>query len=391
MTPSDTVARFIEVCNTLYSDGSFIKLTLSKPRQKNSELKNIYIRPVMLRNTLQFSCTYHYLRRDEVKNYSPEELIQIKLPVWLNEHFFNAHLAGREAEYELLQSKSGNARINHKKSQIIAAPILTHNKEKNRLIPTNRSYLHMLGITDNNGRVYDKAQDKYRQIQKYIEIADSLIRNISRKNLTIADMGSGKGYLSFALYDWLCNSGYEVEMLGIELRQDLVAKCNEVAIASDFRGLKFTEGDISSAEIGRKDIVIALHACDIATDMAIAKGIAAGAEIIIVAPCCHKQVRKSMQGNPLLSPILQHGILAERQAEILTDGIRALYMEHAGYRTKVFEFISSEHTAKNIMITGIKSTRDLSAKSKAEAIKSFFGISYHYLEKLLAMDADPEQ
>ena len=144
-----------------------------------------------------------------------------------------------------------------------------------------------------------------------------------------------------------------------------------------------TKKSIDEANVQGTDMVIALHACDIATDMAIAKGIQAGAQFIIVSPCCHKQIRSVMKHQNALSPILKNGILEERQAEIITDGIRALLMEAHGYRTQVFEFISSEHTGKNLMITGVKSTPNKNALIEVDNIKKLFGISYHYLETLL--------
>ena len=170
---------------------------------------------------------------------------------------------------------------------------------------------------------------------------------------------------------------------GIELRTELVSQSNEVAKKYQFDQLQFIAQDIHDFPNSEIDMLIALHACDIATDIAIAKGIKADAEIIITAPCCHKQIRQQMQGSPTLSPILKHGILEERQAELITDGIRALLLEAYGYKTKVFEFISNEHTSKNLMITALKAEASPNALEKVNQIKQEFGIEYHYLEKLL--------
>jgi hypothetical protein len=174
-----------------------------------------------------------------------------------------------------------------------------------------------------------------------------------------------------------------VSMTGIELRSNLVEFCNDLANKSEYHQLEFLSKDIHDYHPEKINMLIALHACDIATDIAIAKGIQADAEIIVVAPCCHKQVRKAMKHENELSAVLKHGILEERQAELITDGIRALLLEAHGYQTKVFEFISTEHTSKNLMITAVKSQPKEGALAQVKAIKEQFGIEFHYLEKLL--------
>ena len=200
----------------------------------------------------------------------------------------------------------------------------------------------------------------------------------------IADFGSGKGYLTFALYDHLFNNlKMTPSVSGFELRENLTRFCNELAEKQPFSNLKFIAQDINDYQTERLDMLIALHACDTATDVAIAKGIKANAKIIVVAPCCHKQIRKQLNVHNEMQPILKHGIMEERQAELLTDGIRALLMEAHGYKTKVFEFISTEHTPKNVMIVGIKSKAKNEALAQVESIKKHYGIEYHALERLI--------
>jgi hypothetical protein len=198
-------------------------------------------------------------------------------------------------------------------------------------------------------------------------------------------MGSGKGYLTFALYDYLNNSlQADASMTGIELRDNLVQFCNALARKSSFKNLDFIAQDIFDYQPKRIDMLIALHACDIATDIAIAKGILAKAEIIVVAPCCHKQLRKEMNTQSAMNGITKFGIMEERQAELLTDGIRALLMEAHGYQVKALEFVSLEHTPKNMMLIGIKKNNpNLDALTKIVEIKAQFGIKTHYLETLL--------
>jgi hypothetical protein len=204
-------------------------------------------------------------------------------------------------------------------------------------------------------------------------------------------MGSGKGYLTFALYDYMRNFlGMTPHITGIELRQTLVDTCNSSARESGFDGLSFAAQNISEYTPGRLDMLIALHACDTATDLALAAGIRNKARIIVAAPCCHKQIRRDMTPKNEMVPVLRHGILEERQAEILTDGIRALLLESEGYQTKVFEFISAEHTAKNVMITAVLGKTGKQKQQKAlnevKAIKESYGIRVHELEKLLGSE-----
>jgi SAM-dependent methyltransferase len=203
----------------------------------------------------------------------------------------------------------------------------------------------------------------------------------------VVDMGAGKGYLTFALYDYLAQQQkWAVQVTGVEVRTDLIKQCNQIAASVGFSGLHFEEGYIQDYSLPDTDILIALHACDTATDDAIAKGVAAGAQLIVCAPCCHKQIRKAIKGSDVLHSVLEHGILKERQAEIVTDTIRALLLESKGYKTRVFEFISTEHTGKNLMIVGQKHHRKVDLdfyRKEIEKLKKAFGIEEHYLERLL--------
>jgi hypothetical protein len=206
-------------------------------------------------------------------------------------------------------------------------------------------------------------------------------------------MGAGKGYLTFALYDYLANELHKQTFVkGVEYRKDLVDLCNNIANESQLSGLNFVQGSITDFDSTGTNVLIALHACDTATDDAIYKGILAGADLIVVAPCCHKQIRREIEKYKMqneLDFLVKHGIFMERQAEMVTDGIRSLIMEYFGYTTKVFQFVSDVHTPKNVMITGEKKSKTASQKAeileKIQAAKKFFGISSHYLETLMGI------
>jgi hypothetical protein len=231
--------------------------------------------------------------------------------------------------------------------------------------------------------------DKYQQINRYIELLAPYFNEIRFPQVFhVADMGSGKGYLTFALYDYLTGKLGETPLVtGVESRDELVISSNEVAVKAGFSNLRFVPGTIRDVPLEKIDVLIALHACDTATDDAIFRGISSGASLIVCAPCCHKQIRKEIRAANSLKEILKHGILEERQAEILTDGLRALIMEAHGYKTSVFEFISTEHTPKNLMIVGRKIAGKSAGRKKAlgqiRDVKALFGIERHYLEELL--------
>ena len=294
-----------------------------------------------------------------------------------------------DADWALETNSGGKSRFIEKKASVSEVPKRSHDKAKPKNF-TSEQFLVELGVLDNKGRVVKDKGDKFKQINKFVEIVGTHIAKTdlkTRDKIRIHDMGAGKGYLTFALYDHLANkSGLPVETTGVELRPELVALCNDIAKKLDFDGLQFGEGFISNYELVETDVLIALHACDTATDDAIFKGIKSGAELIICSPCCHKQVRKSMKVQDRHADILGHGILLERQAEIITDTLRALLMEAHGYKTKIFEFVSTEHSGKNLMIVGQRRKTFTQEEEGMEAyhkLKAEFGVEQHYLENLL--------
>lgn len=376
--------RFVEKLTQSLQNQLFIKITLSKAKG-DGDLKNIYGRLIEIKKQARLSLTFRYKTRDEVKNYDFTEG-SIFISEQLETTFLNADLWTTEADFSLQISKNGESKLSEKKPSNTEGSVLTqHNNEKTRHLDPKQPYFHALEITDAKGVVTPTGQKKFRQIDKYIEIIESLARETELPNdPIIVDMGSGKGYLTFALYDFLKNNlQKDPSVFGIELRPKLVEFCNNLSKKCDFDKLSFIAQDINTFTTNRLDMLIALHACDTATDIAIAKGIKSGAKIIVVAPCCHKQLRKELNVLNEMQPILRHGIMEERQAELLTDGIRALLMEAHGYRTKVFEFISTEHTPKNVMIVGIKSKPKKEALAQVEAIKKHYGIAFHALEKMI--------
>jgi SAM-dependent methyltransferase len=238
-------------------------------------------------------------------------------------------------------------------------------------------------------RVLEAKPDKIRQIQKFVEILSHLIE-LPKPTLRLVDMGCGKGYLTFAAYDWLWQHGWpSAEVTGIERRTDLVEQSNRIADEFGLAGLRFEAADIERYLPAEGiDVLIALHACDTATDDAIAKGVSAGAKVIVVAPCCHKELSPQLKAPPVLAGPLRHRILYEREAEFVTDALRAALLEWQGYETNVFEFISTEHTAKNLMITAVKSGRPAKIQP-ARDLATFYGIRSQLLAERLGVSLAP--
>lgn len=380
------LAPFFERLDKSYNDNSFVKITLSKPAFKSDGLHNVYIRLITIKNEPIFSCTYHYQTNDQVKNYSLEEIKTI-LTELLNQKFKIAILFTLEEDFTIQFSKKGKVSTKTTPPSFQNKPPETHDNPKKKRAELGK-YLHLLGITDENGSVIPKMADKFKQINKYLEIIENLIKNADLpKSVNIVDMGSGKGYLTFALYDYLVNQKkMEINVTGIEQRKELVDFCNKTATECGFENLHFETNTIQGYNSKKIDILIALHACDTATDDAISKAIKTNANLIITAPCCHKQIRQQLKGKEQNSPILKYGIFKERQYEMVTDTIRALILEKHQYNTSVFEFISNEHTRKNIMLVGQKSNKKRDIKSiseKIEGLKKEYNIEYHYLEKSL--------
>lgn len=388
MPESDNINLFLKETTDLFQARTLGKITLGKPSKKNNPYSTIFIRPVTIKNQLVLSFIYRYENKDVTTNYEIDEALDVMKRL-LETDFLQANLLSQKHDLQWTKNKKGNTKlIFSKPTQTLLKPF-THDKIKKRPIePEGKFYLQRLGVTTSEGKVIPAMFDKFRQINKFIEIVDSILTDSRhRPDIHVADMGCGKGYLTFALYDYLKNTlGFSPTITGVEIRGELVEKCNKIATEAGFARLEFKQGTIESFEIENIDMLIALHACDTATDDAISKGIKANAAFIIVAPCCQKQIRKEMTLNNLLEPVLKHGIFMERQAEMLTDGLRALFLELYGYQTKVVEFISTEHTPKNVMIIGIKHSRKVDKQNildKIHAIKSFFGIEKHYLETLL--------
>lgn len=385
------VGSFIEALKTSLNDSNFIRLSISNKRQKSNELNKISGRPVLLKSGQRISFVYHYPTKEITKNLTFEECY-IEVLQLLTTEFRQAELLTSKTNWFLNITKDNKGILRKKTVVVSDAPTLAHDNVKQRLLDAGSAiYFKELGITGENAQVKPSMFHKFKQINKYIEIVDGIIKDVPFGNsVNIVDMGAGKGYLTFALYDYMNTVlKKEAHIRGIEFRTELVTECKRIAALAGFENLEFEAGSIKDTSIDNADILIALHACDTATDEAIFKGITSGCEVIICAPCCHKQIRKQLNPENAAKNITEHGILKERLAEIITDTIRALIMEAFGYKTKVFEFIETEHTPKNVLIAGVKrkttAIPDNQRLSEVRKLKELCGIKTHHLETLLGI------
>jgi len=380
---------FFDKLAEIIDSKELIKLVLSNQRNKSSDLNSIIITLAQLRRGYRLNFVYRHATKDITRNFEFAEGLEL-LKKALAAEFNDAHLFSNHENASLVTTPSGKVKMSSHEPTLQPVKVFHHDRIKERLInPIGNIYLRELGITNANWEVRREMSDKYRQINRYIELIEPEIKELALPgDYHVVDMGSGKGYLTFALYDYLANSMGKIPvMTGVEFRQDLVDSCNLIAEKSKFSQLKFISGTIEKADLPEIDILIALHACDTATDDAIYRGITSHAALIVCAPCCHKQIRKELNVTNELHSLVKYGILKERQAEIITDTIRSMILEAYGYKTKVFEFISTEHTPKNVMIIGRKMVGENPHKEKIfkdiAAIREVFGIREHYLEELL--------
>jgi len=368
--------------------GSFVKITLSKPCGEDLALRNCYGRLIDLKDGPALSLLYRYATRDVTKNNAIKAGTE-KLGEMLGGQFEEAHLFTTGGDWRLRWNSEGIGGLKASRPVFAIQPTASHDRVKTHALE-NSAFLQALGVTHPDGASKAGMADKLRQVQRFVEILGHHVNESplhNAKSVKLCDMGAGKGYLTFAAHEFFLKRGVEVQSTGVELRSDLVEKTNAVAVEVGFTGLQFVEGSIGSHAVNNgTDILIALHACDTATDDALFAAIQAGASLILTAPCCHKEVRRQMHAPPVLGDIVKHGILEERQSELLTDALRSLLLEMHGYSPKVFEFISNEHTAKNLMISAVKRAQKTGSDEASERFREliqFFGVKEQHLAILL--------
>jgi hypothetical protein len=382
-------AEFIRAFAGALNSKTFIKLTLGKFRGEGEPSKAVATL-VMLKDVPHLKLVTRLARKDDTKTLSIEDGVN-HIKSMIGDCYLSATLFSTERDVTLTYSKKREPHLTTGKPTLTAAEPAAHDRVKSYLVPPDRPYLKALDISDVNGRVKPTMQGKYRQICRFIEIFDGLLKDADQggadKLLSILDIGSGKGYLTFALYDHLKTTlGRSCRMTGIEVRDDLVKFCNDLARALKFSGLVFEAIEAQQRLADNADVVIALHACDTATDDAMGLGVTANAKIILVAPCCQHelapQIKDTAEG---LAGVVKYPLFKQRQADLVTDAARALLLEASGYKVKVIEFVSTEHTAKNILIAATKSTNvnTVRARHQYNELKRLMGFETHHLASQL--------
>lgn len=334
-----------------------------------------------MRGQRNYQAEYHYSNKVTHENLTPEQAVLL-IEKLLREDFKQLDIFTSEEEIQILAAKIDKPRIRRtpvcRKVQDLA-----HNRKKQYIIPDGVpcDFLIRLGVMNKDGKVHQKHYSKFRQINRFLEILADVYLVLPKEKIRIIDFGCGKAYLTFALYHYLVVlQGREAEIIGLDLKKDVIDFCNRVADDLNYTGLAFQLGDIADYDGQSANMVVTLHACDTATDYALINAVKWGSQVILSIPCCQHELFKQIDNNTL-NPILKHGILKDRFTEILTDGLRGLKLESAGYDVSMIEFISLEHTQKNIMIKAIRSAARDNAKSKRAANE--------YAALLFAYDVKP--
>ena len=376
------------------ADDSFVKLKFGRYRGDEPDLAGLSVRRLVLHGEDHLCLLHRHTTRDVTTNLPLAEGLDA-VRAALRDGFAHAHLLTAGQDIQLALSRKGKHLLRVGKAVYAPATQLAHDREKHRFLDLARPFLAELGITDAQQRLIPAMSRKWKQINKFVEILDHALASAGlapQSLVRVLDFGCGKAYLTFAVHDYLLNTlRCPALVTGVELREDLVAFCNAAVQRLGLTGLGFEQGDVRTHAAGPIDVMIALHACDTATDHAIHRGIVGGARVIMCSPCCHKELRPQMRSPSLLQPVLQHGIHLGQEAEMVTDGLRALLLEAQGYEAQVFEFVSLEHTSKNKMILAVRrdspTQRDELLRQIGD-IKAFYGIREHCLETLLSGAAD---
>jgi SAM-dependent methyltransferase len=400
---TDPLDEFLALVTTAFATAAAAKLVLAKPRPGDDALQRVTVRPVSLKGETLWSFVHTHQTRDITKNLAPADASE-RLRELLETRFQHAHLFTPAGEAQLLGSKKGKRTLLRPKGATTAVATAqapetapAHDRPKHRYIDITRPFLAELGVTTPAHQLVPAMARKWKQINKFVEVLDHAIAASPlalargpRERIEVLDFGAGKGYLTFAMHEHLRHTlGLPVRVTGVELREDMVALCNGAAERLALDGLRFERGDVSEHAAESVDIMVALHACDTATDHAIHKGVRAGAAIIMCSPCCHKELRPQLLSPHPLRPILKHGVHLGQEAEMLTDGLRALLLDACGYDTQVFEFVSLEHTNKNKMILAIRRDAPHDADAiwrQVHEVKAFYGVRDQCLERLLLAD-----
>lgn len=357
----------------------------TKPRNKSQNpYKKITFRPVNLKNEkaiqLEKYTETQVFHENIPYNSSHDLIVNLIVNDYQSINIFND-----DADFQIMVSKKGNIRI-LKKLPTKKLQSQNHNKQKKYIINEYElcDFLIRLGVMNKEGKVFSKKYDKFKQINKFLEIVDDLLKDKKLKDdFMIIDFGCGKAYLTFALYYYFYKiRKINVKIIGMDLKKDVINYCNDVSNQLGYDNLKFIHGDICDFDYDKKvDMIVTLHACDTATDAALVKAIKWKTDMILSVPCCQHEFFNKIH-NESLEPMLKHGLIKERISSLVTDSLRCLFLETHGYKVQMMEFIDMEHTPKNILIRAVKSCKNESdAKEEYKRFKEFWKLDDLFIEK----------
>ncbi|MDI4647562.1 class I SAM-dependent methyltransferase [Cohnella hashimotonis] len=380
-------------------EGKLIQATVSQPRSKSEETRKIAVRPVLLKGELRYQFERFAGAKALHQNLAPGEAAAELLRL-VERDYRQALLKTPDNDIQILVNKKGKAVILRSAPTAKAAEtggVLestpSHNRTKTYVLPEGEPvpFLEALGVMTPEGRVIKAKYDKYRQINRFLEMVSDVISHLpTDRELTIVDFGCGKSYLTFALYHLLAiKERLPVRIIGLDLKADVIADCSKLADRLGWDRLRFAVGDIADyADTDRVDMVVTLHACDTATDAALLKAVGWQASVILSVPCCQHELMRQIE-QPLLKPLLRHGILKERFSALVTDAVRAQLLEVSGYKVQMLEFIDLEHTPKNLLIRAVRSGSPVSPQTLRdyEKFRDFLSIS-PYMENNMELKAE---
>lgn len=362
------ITQLLDIC---ISD-KLIDMVISGQKNKSEDKAvKVRIRPVILKNEIEYQVSEFVGRKVLHSNHSAAD-VKKKIIDYMTEDFKQAQINMTDAAATILSSKSKTLTCKYKKAgQLKVQRDLSHNRTKKYIIQEGKPVAFMidLGVMGQDGKIIRTRYDKFRQINRFLEYIEDILPKLDKeRELTIIDFGCGKSYLTFAMYYYLKElKGYNIRIIGLDLKADVIEHCNELRTRYGYDKLDFYVGDIATyKDVDKVDMVVTLHACDTATDYALAKAVKWGAEVILSVPCCQHEANRTIKSD-ILSPVMDYGILKERMAAIVTDAARAKLLTANGYDTQILEFIDMEHTPKNLLIRAVKSGKeDISAREKTK-------------------------
>lgn len=355
----------------------FLSATLSNPKDKDG-IKKIKVRPLLKKDVLIFQCELFKNNQAFHENYEAEKAAEVLVDYM--EQFKQMQLETKQLRATVLVSKKGKVTIQKKQQACCTKEVdLSHNRSKKYILQEGVKvpFLQDLGVMTADGKIVRTKFDKFRQINRFLEFVEDILPQLDKnKEVTILDFGCGKSYLTFAMYYYLHElKNYDVRIIGLDLKKDVIKHCNELSEKYGYEKLKFLEGNIADyTGVDEVDMVVTLHACDTATDFALDKAVGWNAKVILSVPCCQHELNGQMQSD-VLAPLFKYGLIKERMAALITDAMRAEYLENRGYDAQILEFIDMEHTPKNILIRAVKTGKKKDNEESIKACEEFFHIS----------------